>query len=184
MRIRSILNYILIIGAVCMAPGVLFGQKIQKGDDYYVFNRGINDGLSQNMLISIAKDHHGFLWLGTLDGINLFDGRNFVELGKYNQVKGPNNDYYQIVPTQKEQIYTRRADGILKFDFNDSQWTQDSLLIESQFVFQLKDGRNVIYSNGNLIDLKEEKELKTIGNHCDIPSGIDVIAVSENAQRQ
>ena len=38
----------------------------------------INDGLSQGMVNCIIQDHFGFLWFATNDGLNRYDGYNFV----------------------------------------------------------------------------------------------------------
>jgi len=34
------------------------------------------DGLSNFTVLAIAQDHHGFMWFGTMDGLNRYDGKN------------------------------------------------------------------------------------------------------------
>ena len=38
----------------------------------------IADGLSQNAVSAIIQDHRGFMWFGTKDGLNRYDGYQFV----------------------------------------------------------------------------------------------------------
>jgi signal transduction histidine kinase/ligand-binding sensor domain-containing protein/CheY-like chemotaxis protein len=37
-----------------------------------------NQGLSQNNVTSIISDKRGFMWFGTLDGLNMYDGYKFI----------------------------------------------------------------------------------------------------------
>src|SRR5512137_1095565 len=36
-----------------------------------------NQGLSNNWVLSVLRDSQGFLWVGTEDGLNRYDGRSF-----------------------------------------------------------------------------------------------------------
>ncbi|HZG01917.1 MAG TPA: two-component regulator propeller domain-containing protein, partial [Chitinophagales bacterium] len=39
---------------------------------------GVSDGLSSNVAYAVAQDHLGFMWFGTNDGLNRFDGHTYV----------------------------------------------------------------------------------------------------------
>lgn len=38
----------------------------------------VKDGLSQSSVLAIWQDHYGFMWLGTRNGLNRYDGYHFV----------------------------------------------------------------------------------------------------------
>lgn len=40
-------------------------------------NLTVDEGLSQNSVVSIVQDSTGFMWFATQDGLNKYDGRNF-----------------------------------------------------------------------------------------------------------
>ncbi len=43
----------------------------------------VNEGLSQNSVVSIAQDSTGYLWFATQDGLNKYDGRTFTYYSKF-----------------------------------------------------------------------------------------------------
>lgn len=45
--------------------------------DFRTFNQ--DDGLSNNFVLSFEQDYLGFVWIGTENGLNRFDGQRFVE---------------------------------------------------------------------------------------------------------
>lgn len=50
---------------------------ISSSASYYFRTLGINDGLSQSTVNAILQDRKGFMWIGTKDGLNQYDGQVF-----------------------------------------------------------------------------------------------------------
>lgn len=60
----------LLFACSCIAPAIA-QQK------FAVSYLGIEHGLSNNAVTCIYQDHYGFLWFGTYDGLNRYDGSTF-----------------------------------------------------------------------------------------------------------
>lgn len=55
----------------------------------------ISDGLSHNIILRIRQDSRGFLWLGTWEGLNRFDGQEFKKY--YHERNNPNSLPHDLV---------------------------------------------------------------------------------------
>lgn len=55
----------------------LFGVNTLAHRQYYFKRFDINNGLSQNTVPAIIQDRDGFMWFGTKDGLNRYDGVSF-----------------------------------------------------------------------------------------------------------
>ncbi len=63
--------------AVCVLT--LFGLDAARAADGIQFaNLSVEQGLSQTSVQAIMQDRRGFMWLGTQEGLNRFDGREFL----------------------------------------------------------------------------------------------------------
>ena len=55
-------------------PAIIFAQKKQLGFDHFQ----TSDGLSQSNVLCIMQDSKGFMWFGTREGLNKYDGYKFT----------------------------------------------------------------------------------------------------------
>ncbi|WP_448778758.1 two-component regulator propeller domain-containing protein [Bacteroides congonensis] len=65
----------------------------------------VNDGLSQGVIVNMFQDKKGYLWFGTWNGLNRFDGYNFK--------------HYKAFPGDKCTLTTNRLVHICKNSFGD-----------------------------------------------------------------
>ncbi len=75
---KAEIHNILLLRYVTLSLLILWGisanaQFIKYDFDIY----NTKDGLSYNNILSIAQDKKGFIWLGTANGLNRFDGHDF-----------------------------------------------------------------------------------------------------------
>ncbi len=72
--IKKILIFILII-----ANFSGYGQSILNDNQRLKFKQfSLTEGLSQSSVLCILQDSQGFMWFGTRDGLNKFDGQKFI----------------------------------------------------------------------------------------------------------
>ncbi|MFZ4621900.1 MAG: ligand-binding sensor domain-containing protein [Bacteroidota bacterium] len=79
----------------------------------------INDGLSQNFIYSIYQDAKGFIWFGTKDGLNRYDGYTFRIYRKDNAdtTSLTDNTVTAIHQTVHDRLWIgTAAGGVVEFD--------------------------------------------------------------------
>jgi signal transduction histidine kinase/ligand-binding sensor domain-containing protein/ActR/RegA family two-component response regulator len=92
-----------------------------------VFSQNINlefasltteQGLSQNAINSIQQDQQGFMWFGTMDGLNRYDGYNFKTFNHVPHDKNSLSDNYinKIFSDSKGNLWIGTRNGLNKYD--------------------------------------------------------------------
>ena len=78
-------------------------------------------GLSQNMVNTIIQDEQGYLWFGTWDGLNQFDGYDFAI---YNKLDGMSNPTINTLLEDSDgTIWIGTQDGLNLFDRSSKTFT-------------------------------------------------------------
>lgn len=85
-----------------LVAGQLNAQTQQSIFDYDIKQWTAADGLSNNSVRAITQDNQGFLWVGTLAGLNRFDGHQF-------DVFTSNNTRRQLINNIITRLYTDKA---------------------------------------------------------------------------
>src|SRR5476651_1384216 len=86
---------------------------------------GVNDGLSQSSVYSIYQDKKGFIWFGTADGLNRYDGQN-IRIYKINDKIIANSNFIHgnICEDSHGNIWFCNETGLFYYDPLDDKLTR------------------------------------------------------------
>ena len=92
--------------------------------DYYFEHYTVEDGLSHNTVLSSLQDSKGFLWFGTKDGLNRFDGYAFKRFQyKINDKKQLLGNYVESLLELDGHIYAGTDNGLFQYDYKRENFT-------------------------------------------------------------
>lgn len=78
-----------------------------------VDNYGVSEGLSQSIVTSVAEDDDGYIWVGTINGLNRFDGKSFKQF-YVNDGSGLDSSFIKALyfDKSKQQLYVGTDKGL------------------------------------------------------------------------
>jgi ligand-binding sensor domain-containing protein/signal transduction histidine kinase/DNA-binding response OmpR family regulator len=90
-------------------------------------------GLTSNTALCLLEDHDGYIWIGTRDGLNRFDGANFEA---YQQKFGDstsliNNHINCLIQSKNQELWVGTAGGLSKFNIHTKRFISYQLIIDS-----------------------------------------------------
>ncbi|RIW15776.1 hypothetical protein D0X99_10150 [Algoriphagus lacus] len=138
---------------------------------FYVTRLGTAEGLASNQVLTVLKDKHNYLWIGSSNGLQRFDGRKFMTY-QIDTPEGrqPTQSVSEILVDRKEKMWLRVGDQygsyipekqeftIYPFEKKEDRFQGESLWMDS------KGNLFVILNNNKLLWIDQEKGIITDQN--------------------
>ncbi len=139
-----------------------FGQQIQ-------FNSlTVNDGLSQNDVSCVMHDSEGFIWIGTYDGLNRFDGYTIESFFHDNtdEASLSSNRIKCLLEEENERIWIGTDGyGLNYYDLKNGSVTRVSTPNNYKIINDIeksKEGDIIVATNHGLLKIIEEEGLFSV----------------------
>src|SRR4051812_2781589 len=116
---------------LCILLFVVRSGSAQKTDFNFI-NFSNKDGLSSNSVTAVLKDRYGYMWFGTEDGLNKFDGVDFKVYRHYaadstsiraNIITALYEDGYGnlwVGTSEGLSLYDRKKDAFVNYNFTNN----------------------------------------------------------------
>ncbi|WP_224998638.1 two-component regulator propeller domain-containing protein [Cesiribacter sp. SM1] len=173
----------------------LVPKEIKKGLRFYLIDD--EAGLSNNTINSMVQDKQGFIWIGTMDGLNRYDGSSFVKYKMDGRSPSLLYNYIQhLAVDEKGDILISTDGGLNVFDVSKEAFraytTENGLLQNyvntaipmpdgSIILGIYKGGIQLLQPNGSLKQLngsvREQKDLSSIEISCMALQGDSILWV-------
>ncbi|MDO5035558.1 MAG: two-component regulator propeller domain-containing protein [Porphyromonas sp.] len=103
---------LILVGALCLLQGA---RAQARGLSFTSLN--VSEGLSQNTVYAIHQDRQGFMWFGTKDGLNRYDGTNFRIYDAHDESHGLDNNFITALAEDQEgYMWVGTDTGLYRYD--------------------------------------------------------------------
>ena len=134
-------------------------------NDKIFTNKTVKSGLSQGTIFDMFQDSDGYIWIGTSDGLNRYNGYEYKKY--YKNVEKENsivsNNIYTITEDNNKNLWIGTSEGISKMNldnYNIKNYTSNnSNLVNTNIneIYVTKAGKVIVASAGGL-SIYDEKE--------------------------
>lgn len=122
-----------------------------QNDSYYFKNYQVQNGLSSNTITTILQDKKGFMWFGTRNGLNRFDGNTFKVF--HNVLSDAqslgSNSIFSLFEDEKEQLWVGTYSGIYLYNPQQESFGSFKLLPPGEVRFIAGDKEHNIWIISN-----------------------------------
>ena len=156
-------NIILLMMCALMPQGILADAIDSDKKLYYSVERQISmkDGLSNNFVLCLAIDGHGYVWVGTESGLNRIAG-NMCNAYWREQIGNDNDKILSLCyDKHTDRMLVGTENGLRYFSYKTGRFSNETVgdsLIDYSIASIVDDGRQgmwLIYGNGEIQHLED-----------------------------
>lgn len=101
-----------------------FTSNFLSAQEYYFKHFQVEEGLSNNTVLTSIQDNDGFMWFGTKDGLNRFDGYRFKTYrSNGNPLHSLGSNYIQSLHEHNGTIWVGTDKGLYHYNKKQDQFT-------------------------------------------------------------
>jgi ligand-binding sensor domain-containing protein len=110
---------------LCIAVLFVVSTKLFSQSSCFLFhNTKVKDGLSFNFCYSLLRDSRGIMWIGTLNGLNRYDGAHFTRFyAGQDSNSFINSTVMDLCEDKHGNIWGATASGIFRYDVLTNKFT-------------------------------------------------------------
>jgi ligand-binding sensor domain-containing protein len=178
--VRIIRKLLLLLGAVLFCAGPALCADLQ--EEEVRFERiSVRDGLSQSTVFAIAQDQQGFLWFATEDGLNRYDGYNFIHYRHHSYSPGSisSNWISTVIVSRDGTLWIATRKGLDRFDRSSAKFQHFPFPGPEREVWCLREDSHGDLWVGTSRGLERFLPVRGVFQHYDIASAAsgDIVAV-------
>ena len=140
------------LARISILSGVLIQFLLGQSDPFSFRNISVEDGLSESTVKVIFEDHNGFIYFGTENGLDYYNGYEFLnyQMKSFDETSILGNKISCIYEDSKNKIWIGSELGISKFDPNTRTFIRPAKLDEKSGLALINPETIAEDHNGNI----------------------------------
>ena len=119
-----------ILLSICLLCCLSLCQAAAHNSSRIHFKRlSVNDGMSQSTVLALTQDHNGKIWVGTMDGLNWYDGYRFAPFHKdlNDSTSLSNSHIYSLYTDADGTVWVGTLTGLSRYNIVGNNFTNYTL---------------------------------------------------------
>lgn len=160
---KNVLLFLCVLLCALMPASFCSGQS----SSYYFKNYQVSNGLSSNTITTILQDKKGFMWFGTRNGLNRFDGSVFktYQTKLTDSTSIGSNSIFSLYEDASEKLWVGTYKGIYIYDPLKENFSSFKLIPAGEVRYIKGDGHHNIWIVSDLVLYRYNDQTGRITNY-------------------